>query len=74
MKSTKILYPLDDDVDNWELHKKEWKSIKEYLNSLKKGKDIMFEFDQMLENLKIYEDNYLLAIRSGLTTPSIFVK
>lgn len=42
------------------------------MNDLKEGEDITF--DQMLANLEISEQNYLLAVRSGLNTPTIFLK
>ena len=74
MRSTKILYPLDIDIEDSELtqHKNNWKSIQKHLNDSKEGEDITF--DQLLVNLKITEQNYLLAIRSGLNTPTIFLK
>ena len=71
MRSTKILYPLDVD-ENSENHKNVWKSIKKYLNDLKEGENITF--DDLLIKLDITEKNYLLAIQSGLNTPTIFLK
>ena len=53
-------------------HKNNWKSIQSYLNDLKEGEDITF--DQLLINLKITEENYLLAVRSGLNSATIFLK
>ena len=75
MRSTKILYPLDiDNMDDDELdqHKDAWQFIKKYLNDMKEGEDITF--DQLCINLKLTEQNYLLAIRSSLKTPTIFLK
>ena len=75
MQSTKILYPLDIiDMEDSELkeHKNNWKSIQKHLNDLKDGEDITFA--QLLVNLTITEENYLLAIRSGLNAPTIFLK
>ena len=62
MRSTKILYPLDEDDDTDELeHRKEtWKIVQKYLNDMKEGEDLTF--DQLLVNLKLTEQNYLLAI------------
>ena len=62
MRSTKILYPLDedDDTDEPEHHKETWKIAQKYLNDMKEGEDITF--DQLLVNLKLTEQNYLLAI------------
>ena len=74
MSSTKILYPLDSDIQKSELkqHKDAWKSIKKQLNDMKEGENI--SFNQLLENLKVTEENYLLAVRSHLNTPTIFLK
>ena len=72
MRSTKILYPLDDDTDELEHHKETWKIVQKYLNDMKEGEDITF--DQLLVNLKVTEQNYLLAIRSSLKAPTIFLK
>ena len=62
LRSTKIVYPLDIDIQDSELkeHKDNWKSIQKHLNDSKEGEDITF--DQLLVNLKITEENYLLAI------------
>ena len=44
MRSTKILYPLDIDMDDNELeqHKDTWRFIKKHLNDMKEGDDITF--------------------------------
>ena len=62
MRSTKILYPLDedDDTDELEHHKETWEIVQKYLNDMKEGEDITF--DQLLVNLKLTEQNFLLAI------------
>ena len=75
MRLTKILYPLDeDDMDDNELdqHKDTWKFIKKHLNDMKDGEDIAF--DQLLVNLIVTEQKYLLAIRSSLQAPTIFLE
>ena len=74
MRSTKILYPLDIDMDDNEVdqHKDTWKFIKKHLNDMKEGEDITF--DQLLVNLKLTEQNYLLAVQSSLKSPTIFLK
>ena len=53
-------------------HKGTWKFIKKHLNDMKDGEDIAF--DQLLVNLKVTEQNYLLAIRSSLQAPTIFLE
>ena len=74
MRQTEILYPLDTDVAKTETKKHEdtWKSIKLYLDDIKEGEDI--SFDELLLKLKVTEENYLLAIRSSINTPTVFLK
>ena len=72
MRSTEILYPLDDDHNELDHHKEAWKFVKKYLNDMKEGQDITF--DQLLVNLRLTEKNYLLAIRSSLKAPTIFLQ
>ena len=74
MRSTKILYPLDSDIQDHELkqHKYTWKFVQKHINDMKEGEPI--SFDQLLVNLKLTEQNYLLAIRSALKAPTIFLK
>ena len=49
-----------------------WQFIKKHLNDMKDGEDITF--DQLFINLKLTEQNYLLAIRSSLKMPTILLK
>ena len=74
MRSTKILYPLDIDIDDGELqlHKSNWKLTQKHLNELKEGHDITFT--QLLIHLKMTQQNYLLAARSNLKAPTIFLQ
>ena len=74
MKSTSILYPIGSDVSESDIrkHKENWKNISKHLNDMKEGDDITFE--EMLVNLNISEQNYYLAIRSSLNSPTIFLK
>ena len=67
MRSTQILYPLDDDTSDTVIRNRKqlWKDIKNKLNDLKEGKDITF--DQLLEDLNVSEHEYVFAIRSSLT-------
>ena len=62
MKSTKILYPLENDMCETDVrkHKDNWKNISKHLNDMKEGEDI--SFDELLTNLGITEQNYHLAI------------
>ena len=74
MRQTKILYPLDKDMPQSEIKTRNdnWKSITKYLDDMKEGEDITF--DQLLLNLNITEENYLLAISSSLNTAIVFLK
>ena len=72
MRSTKILYPFDEDHNELERHKETWNFVKKYLNDMKEGENITF--DQLLVNLRLTEQNYLLALRSSLRAPTIFLK
>ena len=74
MKQTMILYPLDEETSDSEIrmHKNNWKLIKTCLDENKDDEDITF--DELLSKLNITEENYLLAIRSSLNTPTIFLK
>ena len=70
MRSTQILYPLDVEDYQFKEHKNVWRFVKKHLNYMKEGEDITF--DQLLVNLKLTEQNYLLAVRSSLKAPTIF--
>ena len=73
MKSTGILYPLDDMSDtDIQKHKDNWRNITKNLNDMKEGEDVTF--DQLLVSLNITEQKYILAIRSSLNSPTIFLK
>ena len=53
-------------------NKDNWKNISKHLNDMKEGEEI--SFDELLTNLSITEQNYYLAIRSSLHSPTIFLK
>ncbi len=74
MKSTQILYPFDDGTSETVIRNKKelWKDIKNKLDDLKEGKDITF--DQLLKELDVSEHDYVLAIRSSINCPTIFLK
>ena len=74
MRTTKILYPLEDDTSPAlvESSKELWKKIKNTLHELKEGKDI--SFNELLEEFHASEHQYILAIRSSLNCPTIFLK
>ena len=46
--------------------------IRKHLNDLKEGDDITFT--QVLVNLKMTEQNYMLAVRSSLKAPTVFLR
>ena len=74
MRCTQILYPLDNDMspDVAKSSKELWKSPKNKLNDFKEGKDITF--DELLQELDVSEHQYILAIRSSLNSPTIYLK
>ena len=74
MRTTQILYPLDDSFSGTVVRKLRecFKSIKKTLNDLKEGEDI--SFDQLFINLGVSEEDYILAIRPSLNCPTIFLK
>ncbi|XP_028417946.1 uncharacterized protein LOC114542642 [Dendronephthya gigantea] len=74
MRCTQILYPLDEDTSSTaaKASKELWKNIKSKLNDFKEGKDITC--DELLQDLDVSERQYILAIRSSLNTPTIFLK
>ena len=74
MRQTKILYPLDTEIpqSKVKIHKDTWKSIKKHLDDMKEGEDITF--DQLLLDLSVTEENYLLAVSSSLNAATVFLK
>ena len=74
MRSTKILYPLEENTSPIlvKSSKELWKKIENTLNDLKEGKDI--SFDELLKEFDVSERQYILAIRSSLNCPTIFLK
>ena len=74
MKSTSILYPLGNNMSQNEIrkHKDMWKDISKHLNDMQEGEEITY--DQLLINLNVTEQNYYLAIRSELNSPTVFLK
>ena len=74
MRQTKILYPLDTEMpqSKVKIHKDTWKSIKKHLDDMKEGEDITF--DQLLLDLNVTEENYLLAVSSSLNAATVFLK
>ena len=75
MRQTVTLHPFSVDeipMNEVKSYKDSWKKIHQYLNDLKEGMDITF--DNLLVILGITEDDYILAIRSSINTPTIFLK
>ena len=72
MRQTKI--PLDTDMPESEMqsHKYTWKSIKQHVDDLKEGQEISFH--QLLLDLKITEESYLLAVLSSINAATVFLK
>jgi len=74
MKSTQILYPLNniDEISVLNRHKATWKRVNEQLNAMKEGEDISFE--ELLKKLGVTEEEYFFAIRSSLNKATVFLK
>ena len=74
MRETPILHPLSDEISRTEVssHREHWKAIYETLNDMKEGEDISFE--KLLEDLGVNEEQYILAIRSSIQTPAVFLQ
>lgn len=71
MKETTTLYPLDTDITQSQrkLHEDTWKNLKQLLNDEKEGQDITFH--ELLSNLNISENSYILAVRSSVNAPTV---
>ena len=76
MRQTQILLPLDSDMPQNEvkMHKDRWKSIKKHLSDIKDDQDTNISFGQLLLDLNVTEESYLLAVRSSLNAPTVFLK
>ena len=74
MRATMILQPLDENMNTNKVKelKHAWKSIKKYLDDAKEGFDITF--DELLQELNVTEEKYLLAVQSSIKTATIFLK
>ncbi|KAJ8050236.1 hypothetical protein HOLleu_03359 [Holothuria leucospilota] len=75
MSKTMILKPLESvaNINTEELIALNIK-IKEYLDTLKLADDVSDSFKDMLFKLGTTEEQYILAIRAGLTSDKIFLK
>ena len=76
MRQTQILLPLDSEMPQNEvkMHKDRWKSIKKHLSDIKDDQDTNISFGQLLIDLNVIEESYLLAVRSSLNAPTVFLK
>jgi len=76
MPQTKILYPLEKDNPNRAAHKSVWKKIRELLDSSVTDTEAenLNDFNYFLSKLSVDFSDYILALRSGLQKPQIFLK
>ena len=73
MEKTCILQPLDNsDLVNEKLHKERYGHILDTLNNMKFGTNISFH--DFLSELQMSQEQYILAIKSSLTTAKVFLK
>ncbi|KAK3933134.1 Halomucin [Frankliniella fusca] len=72
MNKTCILLPLSEEhnTKDRKKHEKRQKKIQEHLNDIVKN----MSFGEFLISLKITEEEYYLAIRTGLTKPQLFLR
>ena len=69
-----ILYPLEpDEVHNKELHSKTYDDINKFIQTKYKNKNFI-DFDQILNQLNISYETYILALRSTIKKKRIFLK
>ena len=73
MEETRILDPLDGEIsdDDKKKHKVSWKKTKKVLDDMKTGKQM--DFNDFLKQKDISKEDYILAIRSSLTSTRIFL-
>lgn len=71
MLTTRILKPLDSE-EKKDVHHDWWKSVQTLLSEHKDGLDMTFQ--EFLTALHLSEEQYILALRSSLKTPTIFLK
>lgn len=76
MRQTTILRPLEEaeihDDSSVKTYKKQFKKISQELNKMKDGEQISHE--QLLKRLHMSEEEYILALRSSLSSPKVFLK
>ena len=70
MRHTAIIYPLEDDDPNLELHKANWKKIAAVLDDLLP----CLTFDDFLNFIELEEEAYILALRSSLKNKDLCLR
>ena len=75
MPATKILQPIDNEIDHEEkkLAQINFKKIQDKLNDLKNNKNTI-EFENFLAELYMNEKEYIMAIRSSINRATVFLK
>ena len=74
INKTQILYPLQgDDIHKKETYSKTYEDINKFIQMKYKNKDFI-DFEQMLHQLNISYETYILALRSTITKRRIFLK
>ena len=72
MRKTQVLEPLP--LQDREVHKANWKKVKQYLQTMEEKQQPDETYDSFLASVGINEDAYINAIRSSLTHTKIFLK
>ena len=74
LDKTQILYPLEpDEVHSKELHSKTYDDINKFIQTKYKNKNFI-DFDQILNQLNISYETYILALRNTIKKKRIFLK
>lgn len=76
MRQTSILHPLETEkeIEEKHIHSEKLKEIKQKTEEILKDKDVDLTFDEYLEKIGFNENDYILAIRSELMRPKIFLR
>jgi hypothetical protein len=77
MQETRILTPLPEDMPKQEskVHRRKWSNIMDRLKEIDLEKELLdIQLDEFLVNEKWSETEYILALRSSLIKPTLFLQ
>jgi len=73
MLKTEILEPITCDIEEMKTHSQNYIRVKTVLAAMKPGNELV-TFDDFLDSVSLNYDNYIMAIRSSLTKPTVFIR